>query len=50
MNQLDQLIRELEGADYHHGEEETRIPLWRGMIPAILVAWAIIIAGWWVFG
>lgn len=46
MNQLDQLIRELEGADYYHDEEETRWPLWRGLVPAILVAWAIIIAGY----
>ena len=49
MNQLDQLIRELEGADYYHDEEETRWPLWQEVIPAMfgglglfaLAAWAV---------
>lgn len=44
------MLRRIQGLDYYHDEEETRWPLWRGLVPAILVAWAIIIAGWWVLG
>lgn len=52
MNDLDKLIRQLEGADYYREPQgETRIPLWRGMIPATLSVWALVIAaGYWLVG
>lgn len=41
-NELDKLIRQLEGLDYYdEQEDEKRIPLWLGMLPAILAAWAL---------
>jgi tryptophan-rich sensory protein len=43
MNQLDQLIRELEGADYYHDEEEPRWPYPGAIIISItLLSWAVI--------
>lgn len=47
---LDQLIRFHEGADYFREPEETRIPIWAGMIPAMIAAWAILGGvGYWIY-
>ena len=46
-NELDKLIRQLEGADYYdEQEDEKRIPLWLGMLPAIIAAWALVYGLW----
>jgi hypothetical protein len=43
MNQLDQLIPELEGADYYHDEEETHWPHRGAIIVSLaLLSWAVI--------
>jgi hypothetical protein len=50
MNALDEHAIRLSQAGEPYDEEEQSVPLWRGMVPLIIVAWVLFVgAGYCVY-